>query len=397
MNSPADYGLPRRSGAGVKGVGVGATRGREATGLAGMLSRRWGFLVFVVLPVLLCAIYYFGLAADQFQSEAHFLVRNGQQSAVSSTGIGQLFGIGGLPQDQSDGYAIVDYLGSHDAVAAANQRLDLVALFRRPEADPLARLWWDHPAAETLNAYFHRQVRVTFNPDSGEAVLVARAFRPADAKQLAETLLELGEARANTMNQRAEDDSLKVSNDELAAAEAELASIQAQMTQFRTSGRDIDPEKTSSAQLLLVSRLQEELAQATAQLSAMAPTVDHQSPQYVALEDRIRGLQSQVGAQAGRLAGPSGGMAPQLADYQGLQLREDLAAKRYAAATASLAAAREEALKQQIFVVRVVEPNMPEKSLYPRRLMTVFGVLVGTLLAYGIGWLVLAGVREHAA
>src|SRR5262249_51880929 len=161
-----------------------------------------GFLAFVVLPTLLSMVYFWLVAANQYVSEADFMVRSGQQSVVSSSGIAQLFGIGAAAQDQSDGYAIVDYLTSHDAVAAANAKLDLVSLFRRPEADWPAMLWYDRPPAETLNDYFRRQVHVTFNSDTGEAVLQVRAFRPGDAQRLAETLLALGEARANDMNQR---------------------------------------------------------------------------------------------------------------------------------------------------------------------------------------------------
>ena len=40
---------------------------------------------------------------------------------------------------------------------------------------------------------------------------------------------------------------------------------------------------------------------------------------------------------------------------------------------------------------------MPQKALYPERGRILLTVLIALLLAYAIGWLIVAGVREHAA
>ena len=49
------------------------------------------------------------------------------------------------------------------------------------------------------------------------------------------------------------------------------------------------------------------------------------------------------------------------------------------------------------YLVRVVQPNLPEKSLAPRRGFILLTLFVSLLVAYGIGWLILAGILEHAA
>ncbi len=46
--------------------------------------------------------------------------------------------------------------------------------------------------------------------------------------------------------------------------------------------------------------------------------------------------------------------------------------------------------------MRMVEPNLPEKSLYPRRWVITASVFFGLVLIYGVGWLILAGIKEHA-
>jgi capsular polysaccharide transport system permease protein len=59
--------------------------------------------------------------------------------------------------------------------------------------------------------------------------------------------------------------------------------------------------------------------------------------------------------------------------------------------------ARLQALRQQLFVVKVVRPNLPERALFPRRTMMTATVFLALLLTYSIGWLIIAGMREHAA
>ena len=87
----------------------------------------------------------------------------------------------------------------------------------------------------------------------------------------------------------------------------------------------------------------------------------------------------------------------QLAGYERLLLEREFADRQLASATSSLEGARSDAQRQHLFLVRVVQPNLAEYPLYPKRWTTAIGVFIGLLTAYGIGWLLLAGVREHAA
>jgi len=352
------------------------------------------FLLLVVLPTLLVAGFEYLVAADQYESEAHFVLRGAQPS--SGGGLSQMLGLGGSNPTTTEAHGVGDYLLSHDAVAATQRTLDLPALFRRPEADPVTRLWPANPQPETLLKYYRRQVDVRFDSETGITTLSVRTFRPTDAHDLAETLLRLGEARINTLNQRSLENGLSVARRQLAEAEAGIADSQSTITGFRQAARDIDPERTGAAQIALTSGLMQQLAQARGQLASMGRSVSPISPQYVALADQVRGLEAQAAAAQARLAGSAGSIAPGLGTYEGLKLRQQFAAKRYDLAAQALATARERSLTQQIFLVRVVEPNLPGKALYPKRLTTVATVFFCLLLTYAVGWLILAGVREHA-
>ena len=358
---------------------------------------RW-FALFVMLPTALTIAYLSAVAANQYQSEARFIVRGAQSSGPSIGGLGQVLGLtAALSAAQSDSFSLGDYKLSQHAVGALQGKLDLVSMFRRPESDRLARLWWPDPSAETLLWYYRRQVSVTYNEDTGITTIRALAFRPADARALVGALLQLSEERVNEFNERAVQDTVRVAQREVDTAEKRVGRAQEALTVFRMRERDIDPERTSTAQLALVHGLQQQLAQSRAQLAGLSASLRQDSPQFVALHDRIRALEGQISTESGRLTGENGALAPVLASYEQLTLQSEFARTSYTSALTALENARLQAMRQQLFVVNVVRPNLPQRALFPRSTMLVATVFLGALLSYSIGWLIVAGMREHAA
>lgn len=362
--------------------------------------RKW-LAIFVIIPTLLAAGYLYLFASDQYVSEAHFIVRSQGSSTSSSSGGGlsALFGGGsGGPSLTSIGDAMTvgDYLSSHDAVEALQKRLDLVALFRRPGADFLSRLMVARPTPEYLLSYYQGQVQVDFDENTGITKLTARAFRPQDAYAIASQLLLLGEARVNQMNLRSYSDAVSLAKQQLGETERALRAMGGKVTNFRQTERDVDPAGSASAQLGLVTQLQSNLAAARSQLQATSQLIGTNNPQAEALRQQIRSLETQLASQNGRLTGDHSAIASSLGTYEDLQTQRGFLQQRYVSVSQSYEQARQNALKQQLYIVRVVNPNMPVKSIYPQRFMTVLTILVALLVIYAIGWLLVAGVREHA-
>lgn len=358
------------------------------------------FLLLVVFaPTLVLAAYLFLIASDQYQSEAHFVVNSGGEGASApATGIGQMLGISAaMSGSQGQVLSVTDYLQSHDAVATLRDKADLVDVFRRPGTDILSRLWVADPTPETLLRYYRGKVNVHYDRDTGITTLKVRTFRPEDSYRITEDLLRLGEARVNEMNRRSYSDAVAMARGQLRLAENGVADIQRRITTYRQAGRDIDPQGTGEAQTKLVIGLRGNLAAAQAQLDSMGATISRNSPQYVALTRHIASLRKELANQASALTGGGATIARNLGGYEDLKVRQDFVAKRYEAAAASLEKARQDAQKQQLYLVRVVNPNMPVKALFPERTKIVLTVLVGLMLVYSIGWLIAAGVREHAA
>ena len=273
----------------------------------------------------------------------------------------------------------------------------LVQRFQRSSIDLVSRLHGNHPTPERLLKYYRRQVKVEYNTETGITVLTVHAFTPQDAYDLSSKLLMLGEQRVNELNARSYHDGIAVAQDQLKQAEDALEANQTRMTRFRQSRADIDPQMSGQAQVNLVTTLTGQLSAARAQLNGMAGLINPSSPQYRALANRVQALSGQVAAQSSRLTGSNDTIAGALGGYEDLKLRQDFLAKRYDAAASALQHAREQALRQQLYVVRVVNANMPVKSLFPQRLRIMATLVISLLLVYSISWLIAAGVREHAA
>lgn len=365
--------------------------------LIGWIKEHRSWCIIVLLPTLLAALYYYLIASDQYQSEAHFVVRTSQTPTNAPSGLSQALTMVGGASSERDALVVADYLESHDAVKALQKRIGLVNRFRRPEADPISRLWYSSPKLEQLEKYFKGKVDVDVSTETGITTLKVRSFRPEDSYRIVQELLRLSEARVNTLNQRNYANAIVLAERRVREAENSLAQTQRQLTQFRRSEQDFNPQITGASRTSMVSELQSQLAVARAQEASTAAIVGRNSPQLIALRNRVAALSRQVAAEQAKLSQGPGNVAAGLGAYEGIKIRQEMDSKQLEMASAELQRAQDEARRQQLFVVPVVDPNMPAKALYPQRTKTVATIFFALLLIYGIGWLLRAGVKEHAA
>jgi capsular polysaccharide transport system permease protein len=382
----------------VSDIPLSAGRARPAArpALLRKLWQRRHFLLLVVLPTLIAAIYLYGIAAGQYVSEARFVVR-GQQESRGGASIGDMLGAAaGFKQMPAEAMTVRDYLESHDAMEALKQRIGLVEIYRRPEADFLARLWKPDMPAELMAMYYHHMNTVVVDNSGGITTIRARAFRPEDAKQVAEEQLRLSEDFVNQLSARAREASVNFAQGELRRAEDRVVAAQAAITEWRQREQAVDPVSLAQINQAGFAALEKELNTARTELQEKQSYMRADNPQIATLRNRIQALQARIQAERDRLANGAEALPERISTFERLAQEREFANKQLASATTSLEMARIEAQRQQLFLARVVEPNLAEYPLYPRAgifLISLFAVLS---MLYGVGWLLLAGVREHA-
>ncbi len=350
--------------------------------------------IVVGLPTLIAAIYFGGVASDIYVSEARFAVRSSNPGGGG--GLAAILASPIAAGGSQDTLVVADYVHSRDMLRQVVERIDLVGHYSDPDIDPLARL---DPEADTeeLLAYFTERVRLLHDTQSDVVTLTVSAFDPVFAKELATLVIELGEGLVNDLSSRIEEDALSTALMEVERAGGNVAEASAALTRFRNSNTLLDPAAESAARLNLVAQIESRLIETRSMLGEKEAYMRGDAPEVVALKNRIRALERQLGLERGRLGGggEAGELSALIESYQPLELGQELALRRYTSALGSLEAARLEAQRKKQYLVTFIEPNLPDAAIEPRRLYEVLTVFVFAFLIQLVGGLMWSALRDH--
>lgn len=380
-----------------------ATSGIRARPRAGAFRRVFGqiniwFWAIVGLPTIFAAVYFFGLASSLYLSKVEFVVRAPTKAPVTS--ISSLLSGGGAVPGIEDTYAVADFVMSRDAVRQLETQSNLRAVLDPPGADAISRfpgvLSLGRHDFEALFKAYSRFVSVAIDSESGIATIEVKAYRAQDAQMVARNLLAYSEQLVNEMNERARRDALKTFEDEVADAKKQIEAVQAKLTAYRIQQNMLDPKSAATGPLELVAKLSAQQAAAQTQLADLKRTSPH-SPQIPLIRTRIASLDQSIEETRAKITGAENSVASAQSEYDRLTVEQTLDEKALASAFASLEAARLEAQRQQLYLETIVQPNLPDYPIYPKRFISFLIVTVSCLLTYGIAWLLVAGVREHAS
>lgn len=361
-------------------------------------SLRWAwqshrlFWLTVVLPSLIAIVYYGFIAADVYISESRFVVRSPERQTASP--LGMLLKGTGFTRSQDDSYTVQDFILSRDAMRALDEKLNLRSAFGK--GDLFSRfpgLDWDD-SFENMHRYYQKMVGVQLDPVSSIATVTVRAFSAEEAHKINQYLIEISEALVNQLNERGRQDMIRFAANEVAEAEKKARDAALALARYRNEKGVIDPEKQSTIPLQQIAKLQDELIATKAQL-AQLQMLTRDNPQIPVLKQRIQMLESEIELESARVAGSGRSLASKAAEFQRLALDKEFADKQLASALVSLEQARNEARRQQLYLERIAQPNLPDAAMEPRRLRNILAVFVLGLIAWGVLSMLIAGIREH--
>jgi len=361
------------------------------------LRRRFDaiFLAVVFAPTLLAGVYYGVIASDSFVSESRFVVKSPQRQTPS--GLGALLQGTAFSRSQDDTYSVHDFVLSRDALKELDQTLNLRAALSDAKVDfvnrfpgPLHR----DDSFEALHRHYLKHVSIDYDTKSSISVLRVRAFTAADSRNVNELLLQMGERLVNNLNTRSRQDLIQVAEQEVRLAEERSKDAAGSLAAFRSDRGVFDPSAQSGQQLLAVGRLREELLNAETQL-ALVKQVSPSNPQIGGLASRVEALRRAISVESASVLGRQGGLSSKSPIYDRLALEKTFADRQLASAMLALDSARSEAVRKQLYLERLVQPNLPDASVEPRRIRSVIMVFLVGLLVWGVLSLVVASVREH--
>lgn len=353
------------------------------------------FIGTVVAPFLISVLYFGFLASDVYVSQSQFVVRSPEKPA--STGLGVILQSAGFTTGNEEIYAAQSFTTSRDALRSINKNGQFERAYSRPDIFVFDRFnpFGLRGSFEALYQYFRGKVQVLNDRTTSITTLTVRAYTPEEARRVNQQLLEMSEATINRLNNRGRLDLVRYAELEVAKSKDQAQAAAVAMAAYRNRSGVVDPEKQADAQMQLVSKLQDSLIEGKtelAQLQRYAPL----NPRVPVLQTQLATIQQEINRELGKAAGNQGSLAQSAVRYQRLMLENEFAEKQLGASLASLETARNEAQRKQAYVERIVEPNLPDAPIEPRRLRGILATLALGLVAYGILRMLLAGVREHA-
>ncbi|MEZ5868620.1 MAG: hypothetical protein R3D46_09295 [Defluviimonas denitrificans] len=129
-----------------------------------------------------------------------------------------------------------------------------------------------------MEAYWNRMVKVFYDTADGLIEVQVKAFAPADAQRIAQTILDESTRVVNGLTDVAREDTIRYARDELDHAVERLKVARQALTAFRNRTQIVDPSADLAGRMGLLNQLQTELATALIDLDLLQANTGAQDP-----------------------------------------------------------------------------------------------------------------------
>jgi capsular polysaccharide transport system permease protein len=353
------------------------------------------FALIVLLPILIAAAYLWGKAADQYASTVGFSVRREEGGAP----LDMLGGLASISQSgSSDSDILYEYLRSQKLVADMDAKLNLRSIWSDPVSDPVFA--FDSTGSiEDLLDYWQRMVRTSYDGATGLIEVRVLAFDPDNATVIAQNILDESARMINDLSTAAREDAVRYAREDLSVAQDRLRTAREAITAFRVKNQIVDPTTDFQTQAGLVSRLENELAQAQIEIDLLAdaPAGD---PRLVQAKRRLEVIETRIAAERRKVGEDSAlstgkDYAALASEYERLAVDREFAEQAYVAALATYDAARAESQRTSRYLAAHVMPTKAEVSRFPERLWILGLLALGLILLWSITALVAYSLKDR--
>jgi BexC/CtrB/KpsE family polysaccharide export inner-membrane protein len=277
-----------------------------------------------------------------------------------------------------------------------NARFNLRKLYSQSRLDLLNWMPSAAPREDFLH-FYRKMVAVRVDRETNIVTIEVRSFDRKSARDVAEAILEMTAEYVDGLSATVRHDTVRSSEQELQKARNAVRDARLAMTLYRTSTGMLDPLMTAGATSGTINTLQQEVLQTRAEIATLLTYNTPNSPQVTQLKARISALEGQIAETQHKVddTSRSDNLAKRLYEYEGLVVTNEYAEKQLVAALGAYDAALAVAGQRERFLVRIVNPNLPDRPAQPKRLLTFLEALLVVVAAYGIIALAIAGVRDH--
>ena len=358
--------------------------------LLGKQVGRW-FTATVLLPLLIAAIYYVAIASDRYVSMATFMIERSDGNRSMAEGI-SLFGM--APQASNDLKILENFIQSPDMLNYLERSLSLRQHYFE-SADWLSSLAADASYDEFLT-YYRDHISIRYNDSNGLLDLSVQAFSPKMAEDIASEILRHSEAFVNLISHNMATEQQAFVEKEVNLYEKRLREATNNIVNFQNQYGLLSATDQSVALSTILNELKAELIRNRTELQTLSSYLNGNAPEIIALKQRIKALEQQLGEEQKRLTSEDqGSMNTLSAQQQELQLNVELATKAYTSALVALETTRTEASRKLKQLVVISSPYQAEEATYPRVLYNLANIFIILLMVFALIRMVYATIMEH--
>jgi capsular polysaccharide transport system permease protein len=351
----------------------------------------------VIVPVAVAAWYLYTRAADQFASTVGFSVRSEEGPNATDLLGGMIGNISSGSSSDTD--VISAFIESQDLVERVDARLDLRAIYTRPEGDPVFTLE-DGASIEDLVTYWNRMVTVYYDSGQGLIELRVLAFDPQDAQDIARAVFDESAALINELTAIARADATRYARQDLEDAVERLKQARAELTAFRSREQIVDPTADIQGQMGLLNTLQAQLAEAMIDLDLLLETTREGDPRIRQTEQRIAVIEKRIREERAKFGIGGGGedreaYATLVGEFESLMVDREFAEQSYLTALTALEAAQAEAERQTRYLAAHIRPTLAQSAEYPQRETILMVLALFAFAAWATAALIFYSVKDR--
>ncbi|MGD9656326.1 MAG: hypothetical protein AB7U61_01590 [Methylocystis sp.] len=376
--------------------GVAETLSTAGAGASGGLVGR-SFIYAVILPTFLFWLYACFWQSERYVAETRLTVRSQHEKKSESSATSMLSKLtGGADSTTQDGFIVLNYVKSRAIVADLGGRDYMEKKFAHSGIDYFSRLG-RNANAEDIWKYWLSHLSASVDTLSGILTVRTDAFLPKDALDVARDIVRLSEQLVNKITLRNRRDALSRAELEVTLSRQMLAEAREKTLQFRNKNVVIDPTSRASSIGEQMGKLTLERIDLINALSTFSSSLDGDAPSQRLQRTRLAAIDKQLAELKKKLADTeaSDTVSAQIASYERLKLDEQFAERIYSIAQTSYYRARQELEKQQLYLLTVVEPTLPESATYPKVAVNTVLLFCALLVAWATISLIYASFEDH--
>lgn len=342
---------------------IARRRRRRMTLLAARL------LVFVGLPTLITAWYFYAVATPLFATNSEFVVQQADapSGGGGGGGLGGLLG-GGATGGLQDNVTVQSFLVSREAMQRLNQEQGFKAYFQQDFIDPLRRLAPDATDEAAFRLY-QDMVQVSYDPTEGIIRMEVLAADPQTSETFARALVGYAEERVDQLTQRVRENQMGDAMNSVTAAQEQMNTAQLQVLDLQERYQVLSSEVEVTLLTQQITGLETQLNQELLSLSDLQANARPNPARLAQSERRISTLQAQIAdLRAALTQGGADGTSLAQVQRELLMAESDVATRQMLLAQAmqQLEGARIEANRQVRYLSLGVSPVAQDEPAYPR-------------------------------